>query len=202
VVFVEGAINSESDLQSNDSNKKLTEDYNKLTIPFADGETLYSVIKDQKELINPNADLANAYIIRKYTDGVIPVDLETLLYSYSTQDDISLKPYDRIVIPFRQYSVLVTGGVIDPGQYPYLPNKTFRYYVDLAGGVDPEKGKLKGVQITDRDNNRISHDIYLDSETRIHVPYSFSYYFIKYFPIAVSAVTAVYYTALIFGVIQ
>ncbi len=202
VVFVEGAIDSANELESNNSNDKLIGEYNKLTIPFADGETLYSVLKDRQEQIYPNADLTSGYLIRRHADGVIPVDLETLLYSYNPQDDFFLEPYDRLVIPPRQYSVLVTGGVIDPGQYPYLPNKTYRYFVDLAGGVDPESGNLTGVRITDRDNNRIAKDLYIDPETRIHVPYSFSYYFLKYFPIAVSAVTAVYYIGLISGEIQ
>jgi len=200
VIFVEGAIRSESDLHSNNSNDKLIEEYNKLIIQFAEGETLYSVLKDRQEQIDPNADLANAYVIRKHSAGIIPVNLETLLYSYKPQDDFSLEAYDRLVIPPRRYTVLVTGGVIDRGQYPYLPNKTYRYYVDLAGGVDPESGNLNAVRITDRDNNRISIDLYIDPESRIHVPYSFSYYFLKYFPIAVSSATAIYYIVLIFEI--
>jgi hypothetical protein len=53
------------------------------------------------------------------------------------------------------------------------------------------------VRIADRDNNRISNDLSLEPETRIHVPYSFSYYFLKYFPLAVSSATAIYYMVLV-----
>lgn len=197
VVFLEGAVITEDEQESDDSDDENIEKYGKLTIPFAEGETLFTVLKYLADSIDPRSDLANAYLIREQSGGVVPVDLAALLYAYDPQDDISLEPYDRLIIPFTQYSVLVTGGVIDPGRYPYMPNKTYRYYVDLAGGVDPDKGNLRGVRIMDRDNNRISTDLHLDPETRVHVPYSFSYYFLKYFPLAVSTATAVYYTVLV-----
>jgi len=197
VCFVEGAIYSEEQYESNNSNNKTTEEYNRLVFPFAEGVTLYSLLYDKREHIYPNSDLSNAYIIRRNGNEVVPVDLKNLLYAYNPDDDVVLEPSDRLVIPPQQYSVLVTGGVHDPGKYTYLPNKTFRYYVDLAGGVRPNEGNIRGARIVDKNNTRISNDQFIEPETRIHVPYSFSYYFLRYFPIAVSSVTAVYYTVLI-----
>jgi polysaccharide export outer membrane protein len=200
VLFIEGAIYSEHQHETNksdNSNNNTTEEYNRLVFPFAEGDTLYSLLHDKSEHIYSNADLNNAYVIRRNGNEVIPVNLENLLYAYNPEDDIVIEPSDRLVIPAQQYSVLVTGGVHDPGKYPYLPNKTFRYYVDLAGGVQPNEGNIRGVRIIDKNNTRISNDQFIKPETRIHVPYSFTYYFLRYAPIAISSVTAVYYTVLI-----
>ena len=197
VLFIEGAVYSPDEHESNNSDNNSEEEYGNLIVPFAEGVTLYSVLTEKQEQIYPNADLNNAYIVRKNNDVVIPVNLENLLYTYHPKDDVALEPSDRLVIPSKQYSVLVTGGVHDPGKYPYLPNKTFRYYVDLAGGVEAHEGNIRGVRIVDKNNTRVSRENYIEPETRIHVPYSFSYYFLQYFPIAVSTVTAVYYTVLI-----
>ena len=148
------------------------------------------------------ADLPNSYVYRAGQREVIPVDLQKLLYSYKPQYDLALKPYDRVVIPFKQFFVIVTGGVNRPGPYPYVPEKTYEYYLDLAGGVNPDLGKFGDVKITDSNYERIDRQSVLGPESRIQVPYSFSYFFFKYFPIIVSSTSAVVSILVATGVIN
>lgn len=61
-----------------------------------------------------------------------------------TIPDISLKPGDIITIPETENVVYVTGAVIYPGPYPYVPNLTVQDYVSMAGGVDPRYGQTDG----------------------------------------------------------
>jgi protein involved in polysaccharide export with SLBB domain len=60
-----------------------------------------------------------------------------------------LLPYDQIIIPFRQLFVTVSGAVHTPGRYPYIPDRGWRYYVGLAGGIDREKNVNDKLRITD-----------------------------------------------------
>jgi polysaccharide export outer membrane protein len=191
VVFIEGAI--QTDVQdANRNNNNYISQSQMETVPIKEGDSLYNLLWERKDQIEPTADLSNAFVERPSTGEVIPVDLQTLLYEYSTKDDIVLMPYDRVIIPFRQFLVLVTGAVYDPGQYSYVPHKTYSYYLDMAGGVNPQLGTTRGVKVTDRNGRQILKESYLEPEAHVYVPYSFSYYFLKYFPIVVSSAVVIY----------
>jgi polysaccharide export outer membrane protein len=202
VVFVEGAIIPQSGTDSNPIAPRAATDarageYSKFPVQIKEGATLYQILLDRRDQIYPTADLAHAYLVRRNPDEVVPVDLERLLFAYRPQDDVVLRAYDHLVIPFRWFSVAVTGAVRQPGVYPYVPDKTFQYYVDMAGGIDPERGRPGSVQVFDRAGQKLPSDSLLDPEGKVEVPYSFSFYFFKYFPIVVSAslavVTGLYY---------
>ena len=57
--------------------------------------------------------------------------------------------YDTLIIPFRQYLISVAGAVMDPGRYPYIPDRTWEYYIGLAGGFVNEKNMREVVKIRD-----------------------------------------------------
>lgn len=192
VVFIEGAVQPDIEDLSRNNNSNISHSQ-LLTVPIKEGDSLYYLLWQRKDKIQSTADLSNAFIHRPSIGEVIPVDLQALLYEYNTKDDIILKPYDRVIIPFRQFLVLVTGAVYDPGQYPYVPNKTYSYYLEMAGGVNPELGTTRGIRVIDRYGKQIPKESYLEPEARVYVPYSFSYYFRKYFPLVVSSATAVLY---------
>ncbi len=192
VIYIEGAIQPESEnIYRNNTNNNISNSQI-VTVPIKEGDSLYYLLWDFKDQIHPTADLTNAFIHRESNGEEIPVDLQALLYEYSPKEDIVLKPYDKVIIPFRQFLVIVTGAVYDPGQYPYVPNQTSSYYIRMAGGVNPQFGTTQGIKVTDRNGRPISKESYLEPESHVYVPYSFSYYFLKYFPIVVASVTAIY----------
>ena len=53
---------------------------------------------------------------------------------------------DRIIIPILSSMVFVTGEVVHPGAYPYLPDLTAKDYVGYAGGVK-FSGSLRSLKI-------------------------------------------------------
>lgn len=142
-------------------------------IPFAEGEVISALMQMVKEEINiPLADLENSYIVRKGQLAIMPVNLEDLLYRYSGTGEIELQDGDRIVIPMRQYFVIVTGAVGQPNGIPYVPNKTWEYYVDLCGGFHPQRHSGTAVTITDRYGNKKSKVAIIEPEDRIYAPYN------------------------------
>ncbi|MDP3180018.1 MAG: SLBB domain-containing protein, partial [Spirochaetaceae bacterium] len=79
--------------------------------PFKPGDRLARSLKAVASRLAPTADLRRAFIARKSQADTIPVDLEKLLYAYDPKDDIELQAEDRIVIPFGNLDVFVTGEV-------------------------------------------------------------------------------------------
>ena len=192
VIYIEGAFNTSLASENGEvrtSSKLQTS--NKITVMFNEGTTLYDILWDRRDLISPMADLPNAFLRRDSEESVIPVNIEKLLYEYNAIHDISLKPYDHIIIPFKQFFVAVTGGVQNPGTYPYVPEKTLEYYINLAGGVDRERGSSRRVRIYDQNNKLRPNQSIIDPEDRIYVPLSLAYYVVKYIPLITSSVSAI-----------
>lgn len=182
VLYLEGAISP--NLKSTGMIPKAANRYNH---QFAEGELLSTALLKLSALFTPVSDLSNAYISRRDESQPIPLNLEALLFDYKPQDDLILRPYDRLVIPFKKYFVQVTGAVYLPGSYPFVPNRTCRYYLDQAGGLNLEKCNGKRIKVLDRHENPKKMDLFIQPEDRIFVPSnSVLYNFNRYFPVIVT----------------
>ncbi len=73
----------------------------RLVIPFDHGDTLYTVLVRLREQVSPLADLTPAKLMRDGRQVRLRADLERLLYDYSPENDIEIRPFDRIVLPPR-----------------------------------------------------------------------------------------------------
>jgi protein involved in polysaccharide export with SLBB domain len=65
---------------------------------------------------------------------IVAVDFHKLFVEGDTTQDVTLRNYDRIVIPFSHKTIYVFGQVIDPGHVQLKEGEGYRYYVDRAGG--------------------------------------------------------------------
>ena len=168
------------------------ERYNRITHPFIEGESLFDALLAIRESIAPSADLSKAYVIREGSIQPIPVNLEKLLYAYTPSADMALQPFDRIIIPtHRSYSsrIPVSGAVYDPGSYAFTPGKNYSYYVDLAGGIDPEMNTDNRVSITDSQGKIRGLDEIIKPGDRIFVhTNNFVYNFNRSFPIITTGI--------------
>ncbi len=102
-------------------------------VAFFPGDTVRSVIERAGGL-SASADLSHAYI-RRGDQPSIPVDLEALLIRRDLSADKPLVLGDSVVVPYQRRSVLVEGGVVRPGAYPYNPNFRLEEYIAVAGGI-------------------------------------------------------------------
>lgn len=120
----------------------------KVNVTITEGERLSSVARKMEGQFTKVSDLSRVYIVR--SDGQnIPVNLEELLLSGRSADDVILQDRDIIVVPFRQYFIYVTGSVSSPGAYPYIVNKSWEYYISLAGGFNVDEHTGRKVKIYD-----------------------------------------------------
>ncbi len=114
---------------------------------FFPGETVSEAAQAMRKNFSEVSDLSASYISRK--GKRIAVDLSKYLYDRETLYDVALEANDVIVVPFRQFFVTVSGAVKLAGRYPYVPDRTWEYYVGLAGGFDSDKNSGDKVTIYD-----------------------------------------------------
>lgn len=162
VMFMEGAVISSSidDMDSVDAAEMA-----KIPVRF-DTETNYAtLLRSNEKRFQQTADLENAYIIRN--GQVIPIDINKILYDRSFYSEEVVQPYDTLRIPFKLYFVTVSGAVRNPGRYPFIPDRSWEYYIGLAGGFDSSRNKREKIEITDINGNKLDKKSVLSPETTI-----------------------------------
>ncbi|MBQ7159312.1 MAG: SLBB domain-containing protein [Treponema sp.] len=185
-IFVEGAIGA--------SDNGELEASNRIAASYNDGEDYAYFVRRNREWFSAVSDVANAYIIRG--SDKIPIDLSSMLYDASFYSNIPIQKNDILMVPFRQYFVTVSGAVKNPGRFPYIPDRTYDYYVGLAGGFDKTKNKLDSVRITDMNNKKQSKDDFIGPEYTIEAKTnSFLFYFNQYAPV-ITSVLSIFATSL------
>jgi len=149
-----------------------------LSYQFETGETYNHFVKSHKTWFTDVSDYERAYVSRK--GEKISIDLYSMLFDPEYENDLELMEDDILVVPFKQFFVTVSGAVKIPGRYAYVPDRTWDYYVGLAGGFDAELNSRDAVKITDNLGNAVKKAEYITPETTIDaLKNSFSYKFNK-----------------------
>ena len=99
-----------------------------------------------------------------------------MLYDKSYYSELTVEPDDILRIPFKQYFVSVAGAVHNPGRYPYIPDRTYDYYVGLAGGFIKEKNSFDSVDIVDINGHKLKKSDYITPETTITADFNSAFY--------------------------
>ncbi|MBP3710384.1 MAG: SLBB domain-containing protein [Treponema sp.] len=182
VMFIEGAINSAEGTTLYASSR--------LVITFDEGENYSTLVSRLQTFFTAESDVSNAYVIRN--GKVIPLNVGKMLYDASYYSEETIKRYDTLVIPFKQYFVTVAGAVMNPGRYPYIPDRTWEYYIGLAGGFLLEKNRGRSVKIQDISGKKMRKTELITPETTITASTnSFTYYFNQYAPVITTVLSAV-----------
>jgi hypothetical protein len=107
------------------------------------------------------------------------------------------------MIPFKQAFISVAGAVNTPGRYPYIPGRTWDYYIGLAGGFVVDKNANQSITIKDIKGNVLGKTDPITPETTITASTnSFTYYFSKYSPVITTILSLISATATLIAVTQ
>lgn len=189
VFFVEGAVDKKANLDDDTVSTSL-DSSNKISYIFESGKKYSYFVRQYRHIFVNNSDLDNAYIIRN--NEVISIDLNKMLYDNSYESDLVIEPYDILRIPFKQFFVSVAGAVKNPGRYPYIPDRTYDYYVGLAGGFIKTENAYGAVSIIDISGKKLSKTEYITPESIITAKSnSFTYYFGIYAPIITTILSTI-----------
>jgi protein involved in polysaccharide export with SLBB domain len=185
VMFVEGAVRGAEVLESAESNAA-----NRLTVRFNQGENYASLVRQHRSWFTAISDTQNAYIIRE--EERIPLNINPMLYDSSYRSQYFVEHNDVLIIPFRQYFVTVAGAVALPGRYPYIPDRSWDYYVALAGGFMRERNSRESVVIKDIGGKTMKKADPITPETTITARTNAGlYYFNQYAPIVTTLLSVV-----------
>jgi protein involved in polysaccharide export with SLBB domain len=158
VVFVEGAVGASEEGNLTASNR--------ITVRFEPGENYGPLVRRNLGWFSAVSDTKNAYILRG--NERLSIDLNSLMYNLENQSPYYLESNDTLVVPFRQYFVTVSGSVINPGRYPYIPDRNWEYYVALAGGFRKDQNAFKKVIIWDTEGRKMDKNSIINPETMIN----------------------------------
>lgn len=182
VMYMEGAILKPNNNQDEEGAVKV-EGTTRVTVSFDyDTNYVYFVKARSSWFGSAIADIQNSYIIRG--EEIIPFNISKALYDTNFTSDLIVQPDDILRVPMKQFFVSVAGSVANPGRYPYIPNKTYDYYVGLAGGFNKSMNSGKAVEIVDAEGNKLSKNSEITPETTITAETnSFLFYFNQYAPV-------------------
>lgn len=187
-MFIEGAIGVTAGSSTQTSVRK--------SVQFNQGENYGTFIRTNKSLFSAISDTSTAYIVRG--DKNIPIDITPLLYDVNAMSEYNVESNDFLIVPFKQYFVTVKGAVTSAGRFPFIPGRTADYYVNLAGGINPELNTLGTMGITDVSGKKLKKTDQIPPESTIYVyKNSWLYYFDLYSPVILttcSIITTYYAT--------
>lgn len=191
VMFMEGALS----ITGAGNPNIVPETSIRIPVQFNQGENYASLVRRYRTSFSSVSDTASAYVIRD--DIHIPLNLNPMLYDAAYTSEYLVEKNDVLIIPFRQYFVTVSGAVVRPSRYPYIPDRDWSYYISLAGGFNYIVNSRKSVHITDIFGNKRSKTDPITPETVIEAnANSFLFYFNQYAPVistTLSIITA-YFT--------
>ena len=174
VMFFEGAVKVSEDATLENSNK--------FSVNFNIGEDYAFLTRRYKNCFGATSDIQNAYVLRG--EEKIPMDLRLFLYDAAEDSKVLVKEYDRLIIPFKQYFVSVSGAVKNPGRYPYIPDRKWDYYIGLAGGFIKTQNSHDSIKITDVEGKKQSKKNFIQPEMTIEAATNSAlYYFNQYAPV-------------------
>ncbi|MCK9403284.1 MAG: SLBB domain-containing protein [Chitinophagaceae bacterium] len=97
-----------------------------------DKEKAAEAVKRLQKTVKDSTDATAAEILRDYDK--VPLDLNLIVKSPGSIEDLVLKARDELVIPKFDAQVKVSGEVLLVTQVPYQPNSRFGDYISAAGG--------------------------------------------------------------------
>jgi len=163
---------------------------NRVPYTFYPGEKLSQAARNLRGQFSAVSDLERAYLLRKLER--IPINLESFLYDKDFTKDLDLAAGDVIVVPFRQFFVSVAGAVKVPGRYPYVPDRGWEYYINLAGGFDRDRNSKSTIDIMDAGGKRWGKDRMIEPEdTIVAAANSFYYYLGKVAPVVATVASVI-----------
>ena len=158
VMFVEGAVGIDITAALVTTTR--------LTVRFHAGDTYAALVRRNRDWFSAVSDIENAYVLRMGGE-VMPLNLNYALFDATYRGDVQIQAHDTLIIPFRQFFVTVAGAVVNPGRFPFIPDRGWDYYVALAGGFIPGRNARQSIVVTDINGRRLRPSDPITPETII-----------------------------------
>ncbi len=104
--------------------------------------------------------------------GKVSVNFTKLWRNQDLSFDIKLKNGDQIYIPEKISTVSVSGQIKEPGLLTYVPGKSYKYYIEQAGGYswNARKGKIRVIRANTGEWLKPDEDTLIEPGDMIFIP--------------------------------
>ncbi|WP_319758303.1 SLBB domain-containing protein [uncultured Sphaerochaeta sp.] len=166
-VTIEGAVSSSEVYDSLSTTALVGYPSGRIFYQFYPGESMKQMLSSLSSRFLAVSDLEGSYLIR--SGKRIPLNIQSILYGKEENQPMQLQSNDTLLIPFTQRLVTVSGGVVRPGVFAYVPDKTMNYYLSLAGGLSDDAAYPTDVKVQGPDGKSIALGDPILPETTIAV---------------------------------
>nr|WP_321308052.1 SLBB domain-containing protein [uncultured Sphaerochaeta sp.] len=166
-VTIEGAVSSSEVYDSLSTTALVGYPSGRIFYQFYPGESMKQMLSSLSSRFLAVSDLEGAYLLR--SGNRIPLNIQSILYGEDENQSMQLQSDDTLIIPFTQRLVTVSGGVVRPGVFAYVPDKTVNYYLSLAGGLSDDAAYPSEVKVQGPDGKTIALGEPILPETTIAV---------------------------------
>ncbi|RFU95285.1 sugar transporter [Sphaerochaeta halotolerans] len=166
-VTVEGAVSSSEVYDSLSTTALVGYPSGRIFYQYYPGESMKQMLTSLASRFLTVSDLEGAYLLR--SGKKIPLNIQRILYGEDENQSMQLETGDTLLIPFTQRLVTVSGGVVRPGVFAYVPDKTVNYYLSLAGGLSDDAAYPTDIKIQGPDGKTLALEENIPPETTIAV---------------------------------
>ncbi len=166
-VTVEGAVSSSEVYDSLSSTALVGYPSGRIFYQYYPGESMKQMLASLSSRFLTVSDLEGAYLLR--SGKRIPLNIQRILYGEDENQSMQLESGDTLLIPFTQRLVTVSGGVVRPGVFAYVPDKTVNYYLSLAGGLSDDAAYPTDLKVQGPDGKTLGLGDPISPETTIAV---------------------------------
>lgn len=152
-VTIEGAVASSEAHDTLSSTALVGYTSGRIFYQFYPGETLKQMLSAIEPRFLTVSDLDGTYLLRG--GKRIPLKAQQILYGNDEQASMKLESGDVLLVPFSQRFVTVSGAVVRPGVFAYVPDKNVNYYIALAGGVSDDATYPTSISIYGPDGRKV-----------------------------------------------
>ncbi|MGD9926676.1 MAG: SLBB domain-containing protein [Sphaerochaeta sp.] len=167
-VTIEGAVSSSEVYDSLSTTALVGYPSGRIFYQYYPGESMKQMLSSLSSRFLAVSDLEGAYLLR--SGERIPLNIQEILYGDEEEgQSLQLQSGDTLMIPFTQRLVTVSGGVVRPGVFAYVPDKSVNYYLSLAGGLSDDAAYPTDVKVQGPDGKSIALGDPILPETTIAV---------------------------------
>lgn len=166
-VSIEGAVAASEAYDSLSSTALMGTSSGRIFYQFYPKESVRQMLTSIAPRLMTVSDLDGAYLLRNQKR--IPLKAQQILYGDDPNGLLSLESGDTFIIPFSQRFISVSGGVVRPGVFAYVPDKGINYYLSLAGGLSDEASVPTSVKVYGSDGEKLNITGEIPPESSIRV---------------------------------
>jgi protein involved in polysaccharide export with SLBB domain len=166
-VTIEGSVAANEAYDNLSSTALMGTSSGRIFYQFYPGESVRQMLEAIAPRLMTVSDLDGTYLLRGQKR--IPLKAQQILYGDDPNARMTLESGDIFIIPFNQRFISVSGAVVRPGVFAYVPDKSSNYYLALAGGFSDDASVPTSIKVFGPTGEKLDSSGEIPAESTINV---------------------------------